>query len=490
MTTDLIPHFFAAIPEIFLLLMSLVLLPLSVMKRFKEVSFIHNACIVILLLSLTMIILNNHEPLTAFNDMFVTNKFTQLYKIIIVTTTSVVMAIMPDHLKRLHIYKAEVPILMVLATIGMMIMVSANNFLILYLGIELQSLSFYILISMARHHILSSEAGIKYFVLGALSSIFILYGISLIYGLTGSIFYHEIAQQLSILENPTSFALIGIVMIIVGIAFKLSYAPFHMWTPDVYQGSPTSITAFLATAPKVAAFAVMVQVLYVTLPTLIHIWQPLMISIAVISIAWGATAALFQINLKRIMAYSTITHIGYIGLTLALLEAVALNRLVIYLIVYSITTIGIFAILMVLNRNGKAIEDIDGLKGLARDTPWLAMVLTILLFSLAGIPPFAGFFIKLSVLQVALEAGYTFSVILAVIFSVVSLAYYLKIIKCIYFDEPLGGLQALKIDQVFARPLVIAIITALIINVSYVIIPVDKFLLIPHANDLIISGND
>ena len=343
--------------------------------------------------------------------------------------------------------KFEFPVLVLLATTGMLMMISANDLIALYVGLELQSLSLYVVAAFDRRSARSSEAGLKYFVLGALSSGMLLYGASLIYGFTGSTLFTDIAA--SVQPSGTNLGLIfGLVFLITGFAFKISAVPFHMWTPDVYEGAPTPVTAFFAAAPKLAAMALTVRTLFAAFPSVTPEWQQIVTFLAIASMALGAFAAIGQRNIKRLMAYSSIGHMGYALVGLAAGTAEGVQGVIIYLAIYLAMTLGTFACILAMRRNGRMVEDIDQLAGLSITSPMMAFLLAMLLFSLAGIPPLAGFFAKFYVFLAAINAGLYALAVIGVLLSVVGAYYYLRIVKIMYFDapaerfEPMPGLLA------------------------------------------------
>jgi NADH-quinone oxidoreductase subunit N len=331
--------------------------------------------------------------------------------------------------------KFEFPVLVLLATTGMMMMISANDLISLYVGLELQSLALYVVAAFDRRSAKSSEAGLKYFVLGALSSGMLLYGASLIYGFTGSTLFTEIAAAVQ--PSGANLGLIfGLVFLMVGFAFKISAVPFHMWTPDVYEGAPTPVTAFFAAAPKLAAMTLMVRTLFAAFPAVTPEWQQIVTFLAIASMALGAFAAIGQRNIKRLMAYSSIGHMGYALVGLAAGTAEGVQGVIIYLAIYLAMTLGTFACILAMRRNGRMVEEIDQLAGLSATNPLMAFLLGVLLFSLAGIPPLAGFFAKFYVFLAAIHAGLYALAVIGVLLSVVGAYYYLRIVKIMYFDAP------------------------------------------------------
>jgi NADH-quinone oxidoreductase subunit N len=331
--------------------------------------------------------------------------------------------------------KFEFPVLVLLATTGMLMMISANDLIALYVGLELQSLALYVLAAFQRNSARSSEAGLKYFVLGALSSGMLLYGASLVYGFTGSTDFADIAAAVQ--PSGANIGLIfGLVFLMAGFAFKISAVPFHMWTPDVYEGAPTPVTAFFAAAPKLAAMALTVRVLITAFPAVTTQWQQIITFLAIASMALGSFAAIGQTNIKRLMAYSSIGHMGYALVGLAAGTTEGVQGVIIYLAIYLAMTLGTFACILAMRRHGRMVEDIDQLSGLSSTSPLMAFLLAMLLFSLAGIPPLAGFFAKFYVFLAAIHAGLYALAVIGVLLSVVGAYYYLRIVKIMYFDAP------------------------------------------------------
>jgi NADH-quinone oxidoreductase subunit N len=334
----------------------------------------------------------------------------------------------------------EFPVLMSLAALGMMMMVSANSLIALYLGLELQSLCIYVIAAFNRDSAKSSEAGLKYFVLGALSSGLLLYGCSLVYGFTGSIEFETIAHLIA--GQATSIGLIfGLVFILAAFAFKVSAVPFHMWTPDVYEGAPTPVTAFMAGAPKVAAMALTIRVLFTAFPGIAPEWKQIVVFVSIASMVLGAFAAIGQSNIKRLMAYSSIGHMGFVLVGVAAGTTEGIRGVLIYLVIYVIMNAGVFCCIMAMRRDGKQVETIDDLAGLSRGQPMVAFLLAMLMFSLAGIPPLAGFFAKFYVFMAAVKAGLYVLAVIGVVASVVGAYYYLRIVKVMYFDEPAASFE-------------------------------------------------
>ncbi|MGI9371336.1 MAG: NADH-quinone oxidoreductase subunit NuoN [Hyphomicrobiales bacterium] len=371
----------------------------------------------------------------AYNGLFVVDTFGRFMKILTLFGAAIALLMSVNALKREGIQRFEYPVLVILAVLGMCMMISANGLISLYMGLELQSLALYVMAAINRDNVRSSEAGLKYFVLGALSSGMLLYGASLIYGFTGETQFASIAQAVSGEGAGLGF-LFGLVFLLAGLAFKVSAVPFHMWTPDVYEGSPTPVTAFFAAAPKVAAMAIFTRVMIDAFPTVTKDWQQIVVFISIASMVLGAFAAIGQDNLKRLMAYSSIGHIGFALVGLAAGSEEGVRGVIIYMAIYLLMTLGTFACILAMRTRDGAVESISDLSGLARNDGMMAFVLSMLMFSLAGIPPLAGFFAKFYVFAAAIKADLFALAIIGVLASVVSAFYYLRIVKVMYFDEP------------------------------------------------------
>jgi NADH-quinone oxidoreductase subunit N len=371
----------------------------------------------------------------AFGGSFVVDDFARLMKVLSLAGAAVAIIMSGKYLERVKMARFEYPILILFAAIGMMMMISANDLIALYMGLELQSLALYVVAAINRDSAKSSEAGLKYFVLGALSSGMLLYGASLVYGFTGTTSFAGIAAALSG-HGSNLGVLFGLVFVAAGLCFKVSAVPFHMWTPDVYEGAPTPVTAFFASAPKVAAMALFVRVMVGPFNHMLNDWQQIIVVVSVLSMALGAFAAIGQTNIKRLLAYSSISHMGYALVGLAAGTQEGVSGVVIYMLIYVATTLGVFACVLAMRRAGHHVEDIADLAGLGRTHKGLAFVFAMLMFSLAGIPPLAGFFGKLFVFMAAVKAGLYVLAVLGVLASVVGAYYYLRIVKTMYFDEP------------------------------------------------------
>ena len=371
----------------------------------------------------------------AFHGAFVVDGFSRFAKVLILLSSALCTVMAESFYEDEGRVRYELPVLIALSTLGKLLMVSAANFISLYLGMELQSLALYVLASFNRDSARSTEAGLKYFVLGALSSGMLLYGISLIYGLTGTVDFIGVAAVVK--TSGVGIGLIfGLVFLIAGLAFKLSAVPFHMWAPDVYEGAPTPITAFFTTAAKVAAFALFIRAILIPFPDAIHQWQQIIIVVSVLSMARGAVAAIGQENIKRLMAYSSIGHMGYALLGLAAGTELGVQGMLFYLAFYAVTNIGVFVCIQAMRRDGEAVETIADLAGLARTRPRMAFALAALMLSLAGLPPLAGIFAKIYVFLAAVEAHLYILAALGFVASCVGAYYYLRIVKVMYFDEP------------------------------------------------------
>ncbi len=369
-----------------------------------------------------------------FYGQFLVDPFARLAKILILIGAAFSLMLALDYNPRNGLARFEFPVLMLFATVGMMGMVSADNLMVLYVALELQSLALYVLAAFARDDVRSSEAGLKYFVLGALASGLLLYGISLVYGFSGTMDFTTLGHLLNGTASPG--LVVGIVFVIVGLAFKISAAPFHMWTPDVYEGSPSSVTAFFATAPKVAAMALLLRVMSGPFGHLLASWQLIIQIVSVVSMVLGALAAIGQTNIKRLMAYSSIGHMGYALIGLAVGTELGIRGVLVYLLVYIFMSAGTWACIIAMRRQGRSVEKIADLAGLAKTDPGLALAFAIFMFSMAGIPPLAGFFGKLYVFLAAVQSGLWTLAIIGVLTSVVGSYYYLRIVKVMYFDAP------------------------------------------------------
>ena len=452
------------LPEIFISLSIMFLLVLGVFKK-NSSKIIFNISLLALLITaiITFNETSNIDRVTLFNNSVVIDYMSSLMKIITLLGAFLVLVISPTYLKTFMIYKIEYPVLILSSVLGMMVMISSNDLIVFYIGLELQSLALYVLATFNRDQIKSSEAGLKYFVLSALSSGLLLYGCSLIYGFSGSTNFNVISNQLNTDEYVLTF---GIVFILVGLAFKISAVPFHMWAPDVYEGSPTSVTLFFTMVPKIAALTVFVRFLYVPFLNLIDQWQMIIVFLSIASMLFGAIAAIGQTNIKRLVAYSSIGHIGYTLAGLATGSNEGIQSSIIYISIYVIMNLSLFSCLLMLKRNNQYYEEIDDLSGLSKNHPLLSLSLLVILFSLAGIPPLAGFFAKFYVFKAVIEQSMYFLAIVGLLSTVVAAFYYLRIIKIIYFDK-----EKEKYDQDHSLWLKFSLTFSTILILLYFIFP-------------------
>jgi len=422
------------LPELILGGGSMVLLMLGVATRRERGELILRLAIILLVLA-GIFVAGREGTTTLFHDSFIVDPFARALKLLTLAGAAVALLMSIDYWRGAGGVKFEFPVLVLLATTGMLMMISANDLIALYVGLELQSLALYVVAAFQRDSARSSEAGLKYFVLGALSSGMLLYGASLVYGFTGSTDFADIAAAVQ--PSGANIGLIfGLVFLMAGFAFKISAVPFHMWTPDVYEGAPTPVTAFFAAAAKLAAMALTVRVLITAFPAVTTQWQQIVTFLAIASMALGSFAAIGQTNIKRLMAYSSIGHMGYALVGLAAGTTEGVQGVIIYLAIYLAMTLGTFACILAMRRNGRMVEDIDQLSGLSSTSPLMAFLLAMLLFSLAGIPPLAGFFAKFYVFLAAIRAGLYALAVIGVLLSVVGAYYYLRIVKIMYFDAP------------------------------------------------------
>ena len=428
-----------ALPEVVLAVGTMALLMLGVFRGNKSTPMIAILSVALVVVVLGLSVLGTTG--TAFGGLFIENGFTSFVKILTLTGSAVGILMAVDFCRREGMERFEYPLLMLTATLGMMLMVSANDFIALYMGIELQSLSLYVLAAFRRDSLRSTEAGLKYFVLGALSSGMLLYGCSLIYGFSGFTGFEAVANALNGGEGVPLGVAAGIVFVVAGLAFKISAVPFHMWTPDVYEGAPTPITAFFAVAPKIAAMAMVIRVLYGPFGNMVDVWQQVIIFISLASMILGAFAAVAQTNIKRLMAYSSIGHVGYALGGVAAGTQAGVSGVLIYFALYLFMNVGTFACILSMRRGGRMVESIDDLAGLSRSHPLMAAALAAFMFSMAGVPPLAGFWGKLYVFQAAVGSELYVLAVVGVLSSVVSCFYYLRIIKLMYFDDSVEALD-------------------------------------------------
>jgi NADH-quinone oxidoreductase subunit N len=436
-----LPEFAPAITEIFLVCVGLALLMVGAFRgREPDAShLVTPLCVMALVVGIFLLLAGDKATAAAFDGQFVNDRFAVYLKVLTLLGAAVCVVMSPPFLRGEGAERFEFPVLALLSTVGMLMMISANSLIALYLGLELQSLALYVMTAFLRDQTRSSEAGLKYFVLGALASGLLLYGCSLIYGFTGTLSFEGLAQIFrthAAAGTPISTGvLIGLVFLAAGLAFKLAAVPFHMWTPDVYEGAPTPVTAFLAAAPKVAAIGLTLRVFYQPFGEWAAQWQQIVVFISVASMLLGSFAAIGQTNIKRLMAYSSIGHIGFALVGFAAGTQDGAQSVLFYMAIYVVMTVGAFGCILLMRRGGQAVEEIEDLAGLGRTQPMLAAAMAIFMFSLAGIPPLAGFFAKIYVFFAAIEAGLVMLAVIGVLASVVGAYYYIRIVKVMYFDE-------------------------------------------------------
>ena len=431
-----IPNFVPALPEIFVLTMACLILIVDLFLKDHDriVTFVLAIGTLVGAMLLTISLSDSSRTLT-FNDSFVRDPMGDVLKVFIYLITAVVFIYSRQYLLKRELFRGEYFVLGLFGVLGMMVMVSAHSMLTLYLGLELLSLSLYAMVAFQRDSLSSTEAAMKYFVLGALASGMLLYGMSMLYGVSGSLDIAAIAAVVA--QNPNNIILLlGLAFTVVGLAFKLGAVPFHMWIPDVYHGAPTSVTMYIGAAPKIAAFAMVMRLLVEGLGDLHEHWQTMLTVLAILSIAIGNVIAIAQTNIKRMLAYSTISHVGFILLGILAGTENGYSSAMFYVVVYALTSMGGFGMIIVLSRAGFEADNINDFKGLNERSPWLAFMMLILMFSMAGVPPTVGFYAKLSVLQSIVKVDMVWLAVTAVIFSVIGAFYYLRIVKTMYFDKP------------------------------------------------------
>ena len=431
-----LPNLIPALPELFLACAGMALLLLGVFRGDGSTRLVSNLTVLAFAVAAVLVVsVQSDQPVETFTGLFVLDDFAVFMKLLALLAAAVSLVISQGFIQREQMARFEYPVLFLFATLGMLMMISANDLIALYLGLELQSLSLYVIAAFRRDAIRSSEAGLKYFVLGAVSSGMLLYGASMIYGFTGTTSFTVLADVVG-QGTPAIGVIVGIVFVCAGLAFKVSAVPFHMWTPDVYEGAPTPVTAFFAVAPKVAAVALFVRVLVDPLGGLVDQWQQIIYVTAILSMVLGAFAAINQRNIKRLMAYSSIGHIGFALVGLAAGTEEGVRGVLLYMAIYVAMNVGTFATILCMRVNGRMVESLDDLAGLSRTNPALALGMAIFMFSMAGIPPLAGFFAKLYVFMPAIDAELYELAVIGVISSVVAAYYYIRIVKIMYFDEP------------------------------------------------------
>ncbi|OZI39188.1 NADH-quinone oxidoreductase subunit N [Bordetella genomosp. 1] len=465
-------NFALAAPEILLLVLGLSVLLVDAFSTHPErkTTFALTLLSLAALTVVSVIQWTDGVQGTTFHGMYVTDSFSHLLKIVSYIAVAVTLVYGRVYAQDREMLRGgELYVLTLFALLGQMVMISSGNLISIYLGLELMSLALYALIALRRDDPVATESAMKYFVLGALASGFLLYGMSMVYGATGSLDLAQIAEVIAAGKAQQLALVFGIVFLVSGLAFKLGAVPFHMWVPDVYQGAPTAVTLILGGAPKLAAFAMTMRLLVDGMHSLAADWQPMLIILAVLSLAIGNLTAIVQTNFKRMLAYSTISHMGFVllGLASGVVDgkpqawAGAYSASLFYMITYVLTTLASFGVILLLARQGFECEQIDDLKGLNRRSPWHAFIVLLLMFSLAGIPPLVGFYAKLAVLQAVVESGHVTLAVVAVLFSLVGAFYYLRVVKVVYFDEPVG--EVAPIQAGFAQRGLLSVNGALIL---------------------------
>ena len=432
-----LPAFGPAIPEIFMAISAMALLMLGVFRGKDSTTLVTWLAVIVMAVAGFLALHGTQNALT-FSNLFVVNGFTVFAKILTLIGAALTLLLINDWAHKEKVARFELPVIVLLATLGMMMMISANDLISLYLGLELQSLSLYVLAAYHRDNQRATEAGVKYFVLGALASGLLLYGSSLVYGFAGTTTFDGLAAAVK--SGPNTIGIIvGVVFVIAGLAFKVSAVPFHMWTPDVYEGAPTPITAFFSIAPKIAGLCLFLRVLVGPFAAMIEQWQQVIILISILSMVWGSVAAISQTSIKRLMAYSSIGHVGYALIGLVVGNEEGARGLLFYLLIYLFMNVGTFAVILSMRVKGIYVEKISDLAGLSKNNPGIAMALAVLMFSMAGIPPMAGFLGKFYIFVAAVNAGFVALAIVGLLASVVGAFYYLRLIKVMYFDEPVAA---------------------------------------------------
>jgi NADH-quinone oxidoreductase subunit N len=460
----------AIAPELFLVVSATALLMLGVFLGEKSTGTVLSLSVAAVAVTFAILWVQPGGRVLAFEGLFVRDGFAQFMKGLILVGSAVSLVMAWRFIERENMARFEFPVLMLFATVGMMMMVSAHDLISLYIGLELQSLSLYVIAAFRRDTVRSTESGLKYFVLGALSSGMLLYGSSLVYGFAGTTNFASLAQIFGQAaeagELPSLGTLVGLVFIAAGLSFKVGAVPFHMWTPDVYEGAPTPVTAFFASAPKIAAMALFVRVLMGPFGDLVEQWQQIIVAVSMLSMVLGALAAISQTSIKRLMAYSSIGHVGYALIGLAAGTEAGVRGLAIYMAIYLFMNLGTFAVILCMRQKDRMVENIDDLRGLSRTHPMMALAMAIFMFSMAGIPPLAGFFSKLYVFLAAIESGLYVLAVVGVLSSVVGAFYYLRIVKLMYFDEP-----AEAFDRPFGREMNLVMGVTAAITLFFFVLP-------------------
>jgi len=461
------PDLLPALPEIALAAAAMALLLVGVFRGEGSTRLVSWLAVAALLATLAVAVKFGVPRRDAFYGMFVTDAYAVFTKALVLLGSAVGVILALRYNEEHRISRFEFPVLILLAATGMMVMISANDLITLYLGLELQSLALYVVASFDRDSVRSTEAGLKYFVLGALASGMLLYGASLVYGFAGTTSFAGLAKLFAgAAPAPSNGLIIGLVLVAVGLAFKVSAVPFHMWTPDVYEGAPTPVSAFFSVAPKIAAIALFVRFLVEPFGALVVEWRQVIVFLSVASMILGAVAAIAQSNIKRLMAYSSIGHVGYALIGLAAATPAGIRGVLVYMAIYLFMNLGTWAVILCMRREGQMLEGIADLSGLGRTQPGLALALGFLMFALAGIPPTAGFFGKLYVFLAAIDAQLVGLAVIGVVTSVVGAFYYLRIVKVMYFDEPVAAF-----DRPIAIELKWVLAVSVVLTMCFILLP-------------------
>lgn len=436
-----VPNMLFALPEMVMLAMACVILLLVAFTGSRRMEWVYGLSQFTLFITAVIVAWSLGEGGLTFSDTYIKDTLSDVLKLFICIINMLVLLYSTRYLQARKLMQGEFFVLAVFSTLGMLIMVSAYHLLTLYLGLELMSLCLYAMVAMQRDSAVATEAAMKYFILGSIASGMLLYGMSIIYGITGSLALNEIALAVASSTGDNTILSFGIVFLVIGIGFKFGAVPFHMWLPDVYHGAPTAMTLFIAAAPKVAAFAMIIRLLAEGLLDLQHYWQDMLVMLAVLSMIIGNVVAIAQSNLKRMLAYSTISHVGFLlmGVLSGTDEGFAASLF--YTLIYAMMTLGAFGMILLLSRQGFEAENIDDFKGLSDKQPWFALMMLILMFSMAGIPPLAGFYAKLAVIKAVIDVDLVMVALVAVVTSVIGAFYYLRVIKVMFFDKPVVGHQ-------------------------------------------------
>lgn len=447
------PNFVPAIPEIVLLAMASFILIADTFwsKRWQNATY-YATQLTLIVVGLLIFTSYSSETQITFDQSFVRDTFGDLLKIFVVITSLGVFLFAKEYLREHNFFSGEFFTLGLFGILGMFVMVSSYNFITLFIGLEIMSLVIYAMIAMHRRSEVATEAAIKYFVLGALATGLLLYGLSMLYGATGTLTMPEVAKVIASGEADKVVLAFGLVFIIIGLGFKLGAAPFHMWIPDVYHGAPTAVTLYMSAAPKIAAFAIAYRLLIDALPGLVAEWQQLIIILAILSLIVGTVIAIMQTNIKRLLAYSSIAHVGFILLGFIAANNAGYSASMFYIIVYAVTSVAAFGLIVALSRKDSAFDTLEDFKGLNARNPWLAAMMLMVMFSTAGIPPFLGFYAKLVVLQEVISAGFVWLAVFGLVIAVIGAFYYLRVVKVMYFDEPVveGKVEAGSFDMKLA----------------------------------------